>query len=50
VDAWSEARIVFARSDLGIVGSNPTEGMDVCIMCVYAVCVVLCVGRVLATG
>jgi hypothetical protein len=26
---------VFARSDAGIVGSNPTQGMDV--WCVYAV-------------
>jgi len=26
----SEARIVFGRSKTGIVGSNPTRGMDVC--------------------
>jgi hypothetical protein len=30
---------VFARSNTGIVGSNHTEGMDVCLCCV---CVVLC--------
>jgi hypothetical protein len=40
---------LFARSDTGIVGSNPTQGMDVCV-CVYSVCVVLCVGSGLATG
>jgi hypothetical protein len=34
---------MFARLDAGIVGSNPTHGMDVS-MCVYSVCVVLCVG------
>jgi hypothetical protein len=26
----SEARTVFGRSNTGIVGSNPTRGMDVC--------------------
>jgi hypothetical protein len=30
---------VAARSNIGIVGSNPTQYMDVC---VYSVCVVLC--------
>jgi hypothetical protein len=42
---------VFARSEAGIVGSNPTQGMDVC--CVYAffcVCVVMYLGRGLATS
>jgi hypothetical protein len=40
---------VFARSNAGIVGSNPTQGMDVCVhlSCVY---VVLCVGSSLARG
>jgi hypothetical protein len=38
---------VFARPHAGIVGSNPTQGMDVCIVCV---CSVLCVGRGTATG
>jgi hypothetical protein len=27
----------------GIVGSNPTQGMDVCIMCIYSVFVLFCV-------
>jgi hypothetical protein len=33
--------IVFARSNVGIVGSNPTRGMDFC--CVYFVFVLFCV-------
>jgi hypothetical protein len=49
VAAWSNAWTVFACLDAGIVGSNPTEGMDVCV-CVYSVCVVLYVGSGLATG
>jgi hypothetical protein len=32
----------FARSNTGIVGSNPTWGMDVCV-CVYSVFVLSCV-------
>jgi hypothetical protein len=32
------------------MGSNPTQGMDVWRVCVYSVCVVLCVGSGLATG
>jgi hypothetical protein len=43
----SKAR--FARSNTGIVGSNPNRGMDVCVRLFY-VCVVLYVGSVLATG
>jgi hypothetical protein len=45
VKAWT----VFARSNSGIVGSNPTRGMDVCVrlFCVFAV---LCAGSGLATG
>jgi hypothetical protein len=35
--------------ETGIVGSNPTEGMDVCV-CLICVCVVLRVGSGLATG
>jgi hypothetical protein len=31
VAARSEAWNVFARSNAGIVGSNPTQGMDVCV-------------------
>jgi hypothetical protein len=32
---------VFAHSDTGIVGPNPTQGMDVCI-CVYSMFVSSC--------
>jgi hypothetical protein len=39
---------VFARSNAGNVGSNPTQGMNVCV-CIYYVCVV-CVESDLATG
>jgi hypothetical protein len=31
VAARSRALNVFARSNAGIVGSNPTQGMDVCV-------------------
>jgi hypothetical protein len=31
-----------ARSNAGIVGSNPTQGMDVCIVCVFSVFVLFC--------
>jgi hypothetical protein len=34
---------VFARSIAGIVGSNHTQGMDVCIVCIYSVFVLFCV-------
>jgi hypothetical protein len=34
---------------LGIVGSNPTRGMYVCVL-LFSVCVVLCEGSGLATG
>jgi hypothetical protein len=33
VAPWSKARTDFARSDAGIVGSNPTQGLDV--WCVF---------------
>jgi hypothetical protein len=36
-------------SNTGIVSSNSTRGMDVC-MCLFCGCVVLCVGSGLATG
>jgi hypothetical protein len=49
VAALSKAWIVFARSDTGIVGSNPTQGMAVCVR-LFCVCVVLCLGSGLATG
>jgi hypothetical protein len=42
VAARSKARNVFARSSTGIVGSNPTRGMDVFVLS--------CVGSGLATG
>jgi hypothetical protein len=31
----SKAYIVFALSEAGIVGSNPTQGMDLWCLCVY---------------
>jgi hypothetical protein len=40
---------VFSLSNTGIVGSNLTRGIDVCVR-LFCVCVVLCVGSVLATG
>jgi hypothetical protein len=42
VAARSKAWTLFARSDAGIVGLNPTRGMDVCV-CVYSVFVLSCV-------
>jgi hypothetical protein len=50
VAARSRTWTVFARSNAEIVGSNPIQGMDVCIVCIYSVCVVLCAGRGLAVG
>jgi hypothetical protein len=41
--AQSKAWTVFAPSNGGIVGSNPTQSMDVCV-CVYSVFVLSCVG------
>jgi hypothetical protein len=43
VAARSKARTVFVRSNAGIVGPNPTQGMNVCVR-LFCVCVVLCVG------
>jgi hypothetical protein len=43
VAARSKAGTVFARSNAEIVCSNPTQGMDVCIVCVYSVFVLFCV-------
>jgi hypothetical protein len=40
VAARSKARTVFVGSDAGIMGSNPTQGMDV--WCVYAFIMCLC--------
>jgi hypothetical protein len=42
----SKACTVFARSEAGIVGSNPTQGMDVWYMYVF----ILCLGRSIATS
>jgi hypothetical protein len=36
----SNALIIFARSDTGIVDSNPTSGMAICVS-LFCVCVVL---------
>jgi hypothetical protein len=44
----SKACTVFARSEAGIVSSNPTQGMDV--WCVYVFILCLCTGRGLATS
>jgi hypothetical protein len=41
VASRSEAWNVFARMNTGIVGSNPTRGMDVCLR-LFCLCVVLC--------
>jgi hypothetical protein len=35
VAARSEALTVFARPNAGIVGSNPTEGIDICVHSVF---------------
>jgi hypothetical protein len=43
VAARSKAWTVFVRSNAGIVGLNPAQGMDVCIMYVYSVFVLFCV-------
>jgi hypothetical protein len=44
----SNAWTVFALSKSGVVGSNTTQGMDVC-MRLFCVCFVLCVGSGLMT-
>jgi hypothetical protein len=43
VAALSKVWTLFARSNTGIVGSSPTQGMDVCIVCVYSVSVLFSV-------
>jgi hypothetical protein len=45
----SAAWTVFACSNTRIVGSNPTESIDVS-MSLFCVCVVLCVDSSLVTG
>jgi hypothetical protein len=47
--ARSKAWTVFARSNAGVVGSNPTQGICVCVR-LFCVCVVLCVCSGLATA
>jgi hypothetical protein len=39
LDAGHSGRAVFARSNTGIVGSNPARGMDACLR-LFCVCVV----------
>jgi hypothetical protein len=39
--AWCNAWNVFARPNTGVVGSNPTLGMDICLNLLF-VCVVMC--------
>jgi hypothetical protein len=46
VAARSNTWTVFASSNAGIMGSNPTQGVDVYVR--YSVSVVLCVGSGLA--
>jgi hypothetical protein len=49
VTEWPKARTVLARLDAGILGSNPTRGMDVYVyVYVYSMFVLSCVGRGLA--
>jgi hypothetical protein len=50
VAARSKAWPVFSRSNAGIASSNLIQGMDVSIVYLFCVCVVSCVGRVLATS
>jgi hypothetical protein len=49
VAARSKARTVFALLNTGILGSNPTRGVDVCVH-LFCVRVVLFVGSGLGTG
>jgi hypothetical protein len=41
VAALSKAWIVFVRSNTEIVGSNPTQSMDVCVP-LFCICVLVC--------
>jgi hypothetical protein len=49
VAVLSKAWTVFSRLSTGIVGSDPTWGMDVSV-CLFCVCIVLCIGSGLETG
>jgi hypothetical protein len=42
VAAWSKPWTVFAHSNTGIAGSNPTWDMDVCVR-LFCVCAIPCV-------
>jgi hypothetical protein len=42
VAARFKAWTVFACSNAGYVGSNSTQGMDICIMCIYSVFMLFC--------
>jgi hypothetical protein len=49
VAEWSKAWAVLALLNTGILGSNPTRGMDVYVyVYVYSMFVLFCVGRGLA--
>jgi hypothetical protein len=43
VAARFESWVFFARLNAEIVGSKPTKGMDICIVCVYSVFMLFCV-------
>jgi hypothetical protein len=49
VTVLSKAWTLFARSNTGVMGSNPTRGMDVCVR-FFCICAVLCAGSGLSTG
>jgi hypothetical protein len=42
VAARSKPLNIFTRSNAGIVGSNPNQGKDFCLVCVYSVFVLFC--------
>jgi hypothetical protein len=46
---YLKIKTIFARSNAWIVGSNPTQNINVCV-CLFYVCVVLSVDSGLATG
>jgi hypothetical protein len=48
VAVQSKAWTVFVCSNAGVVGSNPSLGMYVCVL-LFCACFVLCVGSGLAT-
>jgi hypothetical protein len=49
VTARSKAWTAFPCWNIGIMGSNPTWGMDVCV-CLFCVCAILRAGSGFATG